>query len=75
MKSSDFRRLNIGDNLLTLGVLTNPNGILPADTVVKCASELLHGFSGPYRKVVVSQTFVVNACDVGEIAQRIQIDH
>lgn len=64
MKQADFRRINIGDNFLTLGILTNENGILPAGSVVKCASELLHGPSGPYRKVVVSQTFVVNAVDI-----------
>jgi hypothetical protein len=67
VKHSEFRKINIGDNFLTLGILTNENGILPAGSVVKCASDLLHGPSGPYRKVVVSQTFVVNAVDIEEI--------
>ena len=74
MKHSDFRRLNIGDNLLTLGVLTNKNGVLPAGTTVKCASDLLHGPSGPYRKVVVTQTFFVSPLCVDEIAQSTEID-
>lgn len=64
MNSKEFKQIKNGDKLETLGVITNRNMILPAGSIVTCASGITHGPMGPYRIVQIIQEFAVNAIDV-----------
>lgn len=64
MNSKEFKNINNGDKLETLGIITNKNMILPAGSIVTCASGIMQGSMGPYRIVHITQEFAVNAIDV-----------